>query len=24
VVLLLVIVFPALSTTVPGWFGYTR
>jgi tripartite ATP-independent transporter DctM subunit len=24
VVLLLVILFPALSTTVPGWFGYTR
>lgn len=24
VVLLLVIVFPALSITVPGWFGYTR
>jgi tripartite ATP-independent transporter DctM subunit len=23
-VLLLVILFPALSTTVPGWFGYTR
>lgn len=22
--LLLVILFPALSTTVPGWFGYTR
>jgi tripartite ATP-independent transporter DctM subunit len=24
VVLLLVILFPALSITVPGWFGYTR
>ncbi|MCX7891274.1 MAG: TRAP transporter large permease [Burkholderiales bacterium] len=23
-VLLAVIVFPALSTAVPGWFGYTR
>jgi tripartite ATP-independent transporter DctM subunit len=23
-VLLLVILFPALSVTVPGWFGYTR
>lgn len=23
-VLLLVILFPALSTTVPAWFGYTR
>jgi len=23
-VLLMVILFPALSTTVPGWFGYTR
>jgi tripartite ATP-independent transporter DctM subunit len=23
-VLLLVILFPALSTMVPGWFGYTR
>jgi tripartite ATP-independent transporter DctM subunit len=24
VVLLAVILFPALSTVVPGWFGYTR
>jgi tripartite ATP-independent transporter DctM subunit len=24
VVLLAVVLFPALSTTVPGWFGYTR
>jgi tripartite ATP-independent transporter DctM subunit len=24
VVLLGVVLFPALSTTVPGWFGYTR
>lgn len=24
IVLLLVVLFPALSTTVPGWFGYTR
>jgi tripartite ATP-independent transporter DctM subunit len=24
VVLLAVVFFPALSTTVPGWFGYTR
>jgi tripartite ATP-independent transporter DctM subunit len=23
-VLLLVVLFPALSTTVPGWFGYSR
>ncbi len=23
-VLLLVVLFPALSTTVPGWFGYLR
>ena len=23
-VLLLVILFPAISTTVPGWFGYSR
>jgi tripartite ATP-independent transporter DctM subunit len=24
VVVLAVVLFPALSTTVPGWFGYTR
>lgn len=24
VVLVAVVLFPALSTTVPGWFGYTR
>jgi tripartite ATP-independent transporter DctM subunit len=24
VVLFAVVLFPALSTTVPGWFGYTR
>jgi TRAP-type C4-dicarboxylate transport system permease large subunit len=24
VVLLAVVLFPALSTSVPGWFGYTR
>jgi TRAP-type C4-dicarboxylate transport system permease large subunit len=23
-VLALVILFPALSTTLPGWFGYTH
>ena len=24
VVLLAVVLFPALSIIVPGWFGYTR
>jgi TRAP-type C4-dicarboxylate transport system permease large subunit len=24
VVLLLVVLFPALSTTLPGWLGYSR